>query len=72
MTHIKGQKGIGKRRKSMDKKRIYYAIDNDGSLRRISKASFDRREMMNLPVQMSLVAVSLAATTGALGIIAGP
>ncbi len=71
MATIKGKKGIGKRRKSMDKKRVYFALEN-GSRRRISRAEFDRRELLNLPVTMSLVAVSLAATTGALGIIAGP
>ncbi len=72
MPHIKGKKGMGNRRKGMDKKKIFFAVNDDGSKRRISKAAFDRRELLNLPVQISLVAVGVAATTGALGIIAGP
>ena len=72
MPTIKGKKGMGKRRKGMDKKRIYFALDDDGNKRRISRAEFDRRELMNLPVQISMVAVGVAATTAALGIIAGP
>lgn len=71
MSDIKRRKGMGKRRKGMDKKKIFFAIEN-GRKRRISKQEFDRRELLNLPVTVSLVAVGVAATTSALGIIASP
>ncbi len=71
MPHINGKKGMGKR-KNRDKKKIYFAVSESGRRRRISKAEFDRRELLNLPVMVTLAAVGVAATTSALNIITAP